>query len=230
MRAGKPLTPVHVRAIAKANGVLGCSWRDSYARYREASRPQAGSRPLRAQAPFPPGQGCRLDRVSKLVRAGAEVEITPSTSAATAAQSCTAAAPVGCRIFRVAGSLEKDRDRSGRKFTPDERAAAEFMRDEGCRVVLREPQSMTRAGRWDDRSHRGNDQRWDVYSPTKTTGAEEIIDFMAGKASQVGRHSGGVVVNLRNTRLTPGRYRAHYRHVGDASGEKVHCDRCGTGS
>ncbi len=90
----------------------------------------------------------------------------------------------------------------GTRFTPEERASAEFLRDEGYTVVLREPESTTRAGGGTS-DLKVNDQRWDIYSPQSGTGVQDIVNTMAGKARQVGRHSGGVLVNLRNTRLTP---------------------------
>ncbi|MCA2186575.1 RHS repeat-associated core domain-containing protein [Nonomuraea cavernae] len=78
-----------------------------------------------------------------------------------------------------------------------ELAAAQYLKDEGYDVLLRDPTGTRAQGNTSDLLVNG--VRWDVYTPTGKT-VKNILTNTAKKHSQV--HGGGVIVDLRGTGLS----------------------------
>lgn len=84
----------------------------------------------------------------------------------------------------------------GTRFSQSERDVAEYLAQQGKRVVLRE--APPNAGRTSDLLVNGI--AYDVYTPT-TGNVGRIVSAIAKKGSQV--RGGGVVIDLRDSSLTP---------------------------
>jgi Contact-dependent growth inhibition CdiA C-terminal domain len=95
----------------------------------------------------------------------------------------------------------------GSGFEPEEIEAAQWARDQGLDVVLRNPTGMQSGGGTTDTLI--NSQLWDIYTPKPGTDMQGIMDGMRAKTKQVGRGSGGVLVNLSKSPISPAQVEQH---------------------
>ena len=99
---------------------------------------------------------------------------------------------------------------AGSGFEPEEIEAAQWASDQGLDVTLRNPKGMKSGGGTTDTLI--NSQLWDIYTPDPDTGMKGVTKGMREKATQVGRGSGGVLLNLNKSPFTPAQVEQHIQN------------------